>query len=439
MNRYSLFLLLGLMLLVSSCVDLKFDEPPADGEPVQINPNATLQDLKAFHVPGQFVTIPDSLIVRAVVVADDRSGNFYKTLIIQDESAGIELKVNSIGLFNQFPIGRELFILCKGLVISDFNGLIQLGGSTYLDNNGGTRLGGIEEVLISRFLIPGRTNQAPAPLERTITTLRLADLSRLVRLDEVQFAESSANQLYADPVTQFSVNRTLEDCQKNTVILRSSGYADFAGDRTPQGKGSIIAVVGVFGGSLQLFIRDTGDVTMEGARCGQSGPGGVDQLNENFESVGNQQDVALSGWLNIAAKGTRLWRGRTFDSNTYVQATAFGDNAAEMDTWMITPAINLSSAKTLSFRSAINVWVHNGGSVLVSTDFDGNNPATATWTALPATLAGQGNANYAWVESGTLDLPVVAGKGYIAFRYTGSGPGGQTTSFIIDDVVVKNK
>jgi hypothetical protein len=439
MNRYSLFLLLGLTLLVSSCVDLKFDEPPADGEPVQINPNATLQDLKAFHVPGQFVTIPDSLIVRAVVVADDRSGNFYKTLIIQDESAGIELKVNSIGLFNQFPIGRELFILCKGLVISDFNGLIQLGGSTYLDNNGGTRLGGIEEVLISRFLIPGRTNQAPAPLERTITTLRLADLSRLVRLDEVQFAESSANQLYADPVTQFSVNRTLEDCQKNTVILRSSGYADFAGDRTPQGKGSIIAVVGVFGGSLQLFIRDTGDVTMEGARCGQSGPGGVDQLNENFESVGNQQDVALSGWLNIAAKGTRLWRGRTFDSNTYVQATAFGDNAAEMDTWMITPAINLSSAKTLSFRSAINVWVHNGGSVLVSTDFDGNNPATATWTALPATLAGQGNANYAWVESGTLDLPVVAGKGYIAFRYTGSGPGGQTTSFIIDDVVVKNK
>lgn len=439
MNRLLYLFYAAFALTTVSCVDLKFDEPPAGGEPVQITPNATIQDLKGYYVPGQFVIIPDSLIVRAVVVADDRSGNFYKTLVVQDETAGIELKVNSIALFNQFPIGREIYIRCKDLVISDFSGLIQLGGGTYLDNNGNTRLGGIEETLIGRFLVAGRSNQAPAPLERTIQSLGLSDLSRLVRLDEVQFAEASANQLYADPVTQFSVNRTLEDCQKRTIILRSSGYADFAGVRTPSGKGSVTAVVGVFGGSLQLFIRDTADVALEGARCGASGPGGLDQINENFESVGNQQDVNLSGWLNIAPKGTRVWRGRTFDNNTYIQATAFGDNASEMETWLITPAINLSTPKTLNFRSAINVWVHNGGSVLVSTDFDGTNPATATWSALPATLAGQGNANYAWVDSGTLDLPVVSGKGYIAFRYTGSGPGGQTTSFIIDDVVVKNK
>lgn len=438
MHRLLYLLFSVLALTTVSCVDLKFDEPPAGGEPVDIIPNATIQDLKAYHVPGQYVTIPDSLVIRAVVVADDRSGNFYKTLIIQDETAGIELKVNSIGLYNQFPIGREIFVRCKDLIISDFSGLIQLGGGTYLDD-GDVRLGGIEETLIERFLVPGRTNQEPAPLERTIQSLSLSDLSRLIRLDEVQFAESSASQTYADPVTQFSVNRTLEDCQKRTIILRSSGYADFAGARTPSGKGTITAVVGVFGGSLQLFIRDTTDVVMEDPRCGAPGPGGLDELNETFESVGNQQDVNLAGWLNIAPKGTRIWRGRTFDSNTYAQATAFGDNAAEMETWLITPAINLSTPKTLEFRSAINVWVHNGGSALVSTDFDGSNPATATWNALPATLAGQGNANYAWVPSGTLDLPVVAGKGYIAFRYTGSGPGGQTTSFIIDDVVVKNK
>jgi hypothetical protein len=174
-------------------------------------------------------------------------------------------------------------------------------------------------------------------------------------------------------------------------------------------------------------------------RCGQVPNDGLESVTENFETVGDGKDVALNGWVNNAQKGTRLWRGKTFSGNTYVQATAFGDTGAEMEAWLITPAINLTVPKTLNFKSSVSFWVHNPATLLISTNFNGVNPATATWIPLTATLPDASTTNFAWVDSGTIDLSGFTGKGYIAFKYNGSGPGGQTTTFILDDVVIKNK
>lgn len=436
--RQYLPLLLLLSIFQFACVDLEFDEPPVGGEPVNITPNASILDLKARYVPGKFTTITDSLVIRAVVIADDESGNYYKTIIVQDSTAGIEVKINGIGLYNQFPIGREVFILAKGLVVSDYNGLVQIGGGTYLDN-GQTRLGGIEEILIGQYLVAGGRNQALTPKVKTIATLNTNDLSTLVTLEDVQFATGSSGETYADPVTQFSVNRTAEDCNKNSIILRTSGYARFAGVRTPTGKGSLTGVLGVFGGTLQFFIRDTFDLIMNDPRCGSGGASGLESIDQNFQSVGNNADAELDGWLNVASKGTRLWRGKTFSGNTYVQSTAFTDTSPELENWLITPAINTKVAKTLTFKSSVSYWTHASGTVLFSSNFDGTDPSKATWINLSATLPDAGTANFAWVNSGTIDLPITTGKGYIAWRYNGSGPNGQTTTFILDDVVVKNK
>lgn len=43
------------------------------------------------------------------------------------------------------------------------------------------------------------------------------------------------------PLNQTTVNRTLTDCNTN-VIVRNSGYANFAGDPLPSGNGSFISV-----------------------------------------------------------------------------------------------------------------------------------------------------------------------------------------------------
>lgn len=403
-----------------------------------VTPNGTIAELKALYQSGSFTTITQDLIVSGIVTMDDQSGNYYKTIVIQDATGGIEIKINDFDLFNSFGVGREVFLKCKDLLIADYFGLIQVGGNTYVDGNGNTRLGGIEPADVGNHVIPGQSGKTVTPLVKTIDQLTIADVSKLIRLQAVQFTDGDAGKTYADAVGKFSVNLNLEDCDDNTMLLRTSGYADFAGQNSPNGNGTITAVLAIYNGDLQLFIRNPQDVVMSGMRCDGGGPSGGD-IDEDFETVGNNADVSLQGWLNVATKGTRVWRGKTFSGNTYIQATAYNDTETEMETWLISPAINLSVAKKLTFLSSVAFWVHNGGAVLISTDFNGSNVAGATWNSLAAQLPTSSTTNYDWVNSGEVDLSAYSGTGYIAFKYTGSGPGGQTTTFIIDDVVVKNK
>ncbi len=403
-----------------------------------VTPNGTIADLKALYQSGEFTTISQDLIVGGVVTMDDQSGNYYKTIVIQDATAGIEIKINAFDLFQDFGVGREVFLKCKNLVISDYFGLIQIGGGTYTDTNGNLRLGGIEEANVSTHVIAGQSGQTVTPLVKNIDQIGMDDVSKLVRIQAAQLTDADAGKTYADAVGKFSVNLNIEDCDDNTILLRTSGYADFAGQNTPNGNGTITGILAIYNGDFQLFIRSPQDLSMSGMRCDGGGPSGGD-VDEDFESVGNNADVSLNGWLNVATKGTRVWRGKTFSGNTYVQATAYNDTDPEMETWLITPAIDLSVAKKLSFRSSVAFWVHDAGSVLISTDFNGTNIGGATWNSLAAQLPTSSTTDYDWVNSGEVDLSAYSGTGYIAFRYNGNGPGGQTTTFILDDILVQDK
>ncbi|MCB0530152.1 MAG: hypothetical protein KDC65_16860, partial [Saprospiraceae bacterium] len=120
-----------LLTVISACVKTEFDEPPAGGEPVTLTPNMTIKELKALHVtPEGFDEITEDIVIGGEVVMDDRSGNYYKTLVIQDATGGIEVKFNDGFLYQQMPVGRMLFIRCKDLLLTDYAGLTQLIGST---------------------------------------------------------------------------------------------------------------------------------------------------------------------------------------------------------------------------------------------------------------------------------------------------------------------
>jgi hypothetical protein len=271
-NILHLFLL-TLALGFTACVDLEFDSPPVAGEDPALTPNITIKDLKARHLSGAFEKIEEDLILSAVVVADDRSGNYYKTLVVQDSSGGIELKINSTGLYNDFPIGRRVYIKAKGLTLGDYNGVIQLGLGTYIDGSN-TRLSSIEEALIPTYVTKGPRNQ-PLPVKvKSITELAEGDISTLVELVDVQFSVVDTGQALADAVGKVSVNRTIQDCNNKTLILRTSGFADFASKTAPAAKGKITGVYSVFGRDKQLFLREYSDLQLKDARCNTGGGGG---------------------------------------------------------------------------------------------------------------------------------------------------------------------
>ncbi len=265
-NKIHFLALLALLCSVVACVDQDFDEPPGAVE-VDLPSNLiSIAELKAKHVEGQFERLEEDAAIRAVVIADDESGNYFKTLILQDESGGIELKINSTALYNEFPIGREIYVLVKGLYLGDFAGNTQLGGVLFNDD-GEQRLGGIEDIFVDDFIIKGESDKPITPNIITIDALNESHIHTLVELKDVQLFIQDVDIPYADAVNRFSTNLRVEECDGDLITLRSSGFADFADDAPPAGNGSLIGVYSVFNSTKQIFIRNTDDVLMTGERC----------------------------------------------------------------------------------------------------------------------------------------------------------------------------
>ncbi len=269
--KFRLILLLILASLISfqSCVDGEFDEPPSDAVDPDIKAEqiVTLKEVLAKAVAGSYVKLEMDKYVKAVVVADDASGNFYKTIIVEDENSkrGIAVLIDEVELYNYLPVGRRVFIHLKDLWIGDYNGLPQLGYGTYIDNNR-PRMSSIPSTIFKEIVIPGAAGIPVTPKEVTISQLRDSMLNTLIKIKDIEFVNQG--ETYADAVTQSTLNRTLITCSSSEILLRSSGYSDFAGVTVPSGKGTITAIYSIFGNDDQLMIRDLNDVNMNEPRCG---------------------------------------------------------------------------------------------------------------------------------------------------------------------------
>lgn len=267
------------MVFVTSCRKDEFDAPPAGGTDPNLVTNTTIADLKASYVFDQFDTIATDVIISGIVTADDKSGNFYKTMVIQDETAAIAIRLDVSDYYTKYPIGRRVFVKCRGLILGDYNNLIQLGG--FIDNSDPVQpsVEPIPYSLVDRYIFAGVTGLSVAPKSVSIGQVTAnADSLRkyqnmLIRFDGVEFISSDTAKTYADMVNQQSANRKIKDCGSGQIDIRTSNYSNFGGENIPNGNGSLVSIFSVFGSSPQLLIRDLNDVQMDTARCGSGGGG----------------------------------------------------------------------------------------------------------------------------------------------------------------------
>jgi len=264
------------ILVLTACVKEDFDEPPAEGTDPDVEVNATIADIKAFYQPGNYVQIDEDLIFSAIVVADDRSGNFFRNLVLQDETGGIQMRFNFTDLHNNYPIGRRLFIRARDLYISDFNGTLQLGGGVERDAAGNiTGMDGIPLPLADKFILRGKWDQDYDINTTRVDQLTDEDINTVIRLENVQFRAGDLGETFAintiddegNEIRQ-TVNRDLTSCEGDApIVVRTSGFADFATTQLPQGSGEVVGIYTVFGDVKQLFIREIEDVRMDEERC----------------------------------------------------------------------------------------------------------------------------------------------------------------------------
>jgi hypothetical protein len=248
-----------------SCEKL-YDAPPKELE-MAFSADITIRDLKSKHVMGKFEQINEVKTIVAVVVADDASDNFYKSLAVQDSTGGITLRMDGIKLNANYPIGRKIAINLKGLWLGDYGKLIQLGAGVDDSDPANPTLLSIPQTLFDQIIKKGEVITEIPPIKLSINQLNNNYQSMLVQLDSVEFVPLDSAKAFADFSNKLSVNRTLKACNSSSIIIRTSGYASFANAKTPVGNGTVTGIYSVFGSTKQLVIRDISDLQMNRNRC----------------------------------------------------------------------------------------------------------------------------------------------------------------------------
>jgi hypothetical protein len=444
-TKYNILILL-LLGVVAGC-DFNNETPPPEVAfvPADIVTVQAIKDLYSGELAKVWthrvpVEITDSISVKGLIVASDKKdGNLYKEAYIQDQSGGLRLTFNSTsGLY----IGDSVIVNMKGMFISDYGNMIQIGSTPYKDDSNSWRVSGM---VMDEEIMKLSINNPTVPEIVTIQQVKNKSyLGKLVKFNDVQFTDGEIGKPYADFFLDppASANRNIMDCSKNQLIVRSSGYASFADDTIIDLKGSITGIVTVFNSDYQLVIRDFKEVDLTTERCTPGIPDlgtPVETLSENFQGFANDADITIAGWQNIAQAGDRMWRNKIYSGNGYAQATAFNSNLTSMVTWMITRPVAITAQKVLNFQTAKAYWAHTGTNlpfqVLYSTNYTGKNLTTATWVPIAATISGKTDADNTFLNSGNINLPVISGKNcVIAFKYTGSNT--ESTTYRIDNIAI---
>lgn len=377
--------------LFYSCIDDQFDTPPINELPV--GSVLTIQGLRDLCPPGNAFKFQGDTSVYAVVTMDEKSGNIYKNAFVQDATGAVNLRFQSSSALYE---GDSIRLYLKNAKLSWYNGLFQVD-SLHPDSS----------------VVKQATNKDLIPEVVTIDQIK-SDLSyyqsRLVKFENVQFVASDTAKTYADPIGLQYGELYIEDPAGNSVMVRTSGYSKFAGENVPNGSGSFTAIVGLFGTTVQLYIRRSSEVELDNSRFG---PFFVENFKSNFGS-----------FKSYSVVGDQDWYWASYDDGCVVMSGFDGGNYANED-WLVSPAIDLTGRSNviMNIREAIN-YINpatglNDMQILVSTNYSGTGDPTAsgTWTALSGFNRPAGNS-WSFVDSGDIDMSNYDGTTiYIAFKY----------------------
>lgn len=434
---FAFFIAVLSVIIFTECKK-KFDLPPIkqapDGAKITI---AAIKSKFLLNTPVKFTQ--DSNLY-CVVIADEVSGNLYKDVYVRDYTGAIHVKLTETG---GLYVGDSIRINLKGTILNHYNNLIQL-----------------DSVDLTRNVVKLASGLNPQPIEMTIDQIKANTApnntvqSQLVKIVGVEFVPASKNVKYADNINKTAKNHTLTTCILNkTLLVRTSGYASFAGVLTPTGIGSIVGIVSQYQNDMQLIIRNLNEVALNGTVCSVPQPtftlgAPVNSINETFSSqTTTNAPVNLSGWINFDESGTRYWNSDVFSGNYRAKATSFGSSDNANKIWLITPPIQAAPSPTMEFKSAMAYAVTghpNPLTIYISNTFNGTNLLTAgTWTPITgATIAPLTGSNFNFVNSGVVNLstylpPSYTGTYCVAFVYYGSAPQGYTTNYYLDDIKIQ--
>lgn len=258
---YTALLALAGSVSLSSCDD-DFERPPMVVPTAKRHANTTIAELKTKFYTGEsnYATLVEKrddgtdYIIKGRVISSDQAGNFFKQIVIEDETGAIQVNIDSYDLYKSYQYGQEIVIDVTGLYVGAYGKLMQIGSTP--NNNYPGRIASdlaAKQIEVNGLAEPEKIVAG----EYTIAALNdlisnqeefLAKQCRLVSIKDVTFKDAGKATL-ADK--DKNTSRTISD-GTGDMIVYTSGYSDFYDYYCPEGKGTIVGILSFFNRSWQI-------------------------------------------------------------------------------------------------------------------------------------------------------------------------------------------
>lgn len=229
--------------------------------------NITIAEVQDFYKYGKVTTFRRDYIIEGIVTANDRTGNFFRTFIIEDDTGALEIKAGVYDLYPLFPEGRRIYVRLTGLTLGKYEGMFQIGFKSAPGSGYDVDYLTTEQLMDAYVVRGGMEDGEVVPFELGVAELTDAHVGRLVKLrgltledgGGVTWAISADESWDGNPG-----NRDIKasDANDDQVLIYTSGYADFARELTPAGVVDITGVVMKRGNSFRIKMRDLNDVAV---------------------------------------------------------------------------------------------------------------------------------------------------------------------------------
>lgn len=384
----------------------------------------TVEQVKAYY-SGSLKQITEDVYLQAQVTANDKTGNLFKYLYVEDKTGGIRVNIDMTDLYAdpRFFVGKQILINLKNLYVGNVNGELQLG-DIFSGNVGRV----LAENVYKHFFSTNMFTEV-VPTEKTISNLTKADVGRWIKIKDLEFIDTDLGTQYAPSAT---TNKTLKDCAGKTIVLRTSNFASFAKDEIDGGKGDVYAILSIFNDTYQLWITNRLGAVLDNPRCDGTAPA-IIIFSEDFSGA------LATNWTVVSVTGAQVWNIQNFGNPApcvVMNGYANGNNINE--DWLVSKPVALTGYKTysLSFETD-GRFIGNPLEVYLTDNYTGT-PSTSSWTKLNATLDPDLTKYSPFVSSGSIDISSFAGKNVVvAFKYTSTAT--TATAWELDNVKIRGK
>lgn len=220
-------------LLLTGCYDSAFREASGgEAQPVTL----TIRQLCDIYAGTTFPVTGD-IVLAGTVTTCDRDGNFYRTLCIESDGAGLEIMAGIDLLHNDYPVGSPITLRLKGLAVGKSRGVLQIGRMPAAGSGHATDYFASKPALDASVIRSGEELQPLSPALFRIAELTPAACGRLVRIEAVRYTPEDLS-----PGTWVGYKRFTDDTGAEIYTFVRT-YARFADEEVAPGFRSITGIL----------------------------------------------------------------------------------------------------------------------------------------------------------------------------------------------------